>query len=198
MQNGFLPLPPGKLATLVTHLEMTVSPGEPGPAPAGADLVRLRGADEARYRALFRAVGEPWLWFSRLGMDTARLRSILEARETEAFALVLEGRDVGLLELSFEGAPDSGELAFLGLVPCATGAGLGAWLVRTGAARVFGAGIARFTVHTCQLDDPRALGFYRRMGFVPTRVEIEILDDPRLTGLHPKTAAPHIPLIEGR
>jgi len=197
LQNGFLPLPPGRLATLVTHLVMTASPGEPGPAPSGATLARLRGGDVERYRTLYRAVGEPWLWFSRLTMPVERLRAILDDEATEAFALAIDGRDVGLLELSFEGSPVSAELAFLGLVPEATAAGLGGWMVRTGAARVFGAGIPRFTVHTCQLDDPRAFGFYKRMGFVPERLEIEILDDPRLSGLYPRTAAPHIPLIEG-
>ncbi len=195
MQNGLHDLPAGKLATLVTHLVMTASPGEAGEPPAGTALERMTGRDAERYAAIFRAVGEPWLWFSRLLMPRPELVGILDAEETLAFAVTLQGRDVGLLELSFAEAPASAELAFLGLVPDCTGRGLGAWMVRTGAALVFDAGIQRFTVHTCQLDDPRALGFYRRMGFVPCKLSVEILDDPRLTGLYGADAAPHIPLL---
>ena len=50
-------------------------------------------------------------------------------------------------------------------------------------------------MHTCTLDDPRALGFYIAQGFAATGREIELLDDPRLTGLIPRDCAPHVPLI---
>jgi hypothetical protein len=45
------------------------------------------------------------------------------------------------------------------------------------------------------LDHPDALAFYIRSGFRPFRRQIEITDDPRLTGVLPETAAPHVPII---
>ena len=54
----------------------------------------------------------------------------------------------------------------------------------------------RVWVHTCTLDHPSALAFYRRSGFIAYRQEIEIAEDPRLTGLIPRTAAPHVPVFE--
>lgn len=193
--DGFHALPPGKLATLVTHLEMTASPGAPGPAPAGATLERIGAEETGRYRALFRKVGEPWLWTSRLLLSEAALSAVLASPSTAAHAVMLDGIEAGLLEVSFDDARRSAELAFLGLAPGFTGRSLGPWLVRTAAALAFGSGAARLTVHTCHLDDPRALGFYRRMGFRPVRLEVEVLDDPRATGLHPAEAAPHIPFV---
>ena len=53
----------------------------------------------------------------------------------------------------------------------------------------------RFWLHTCNLDSPQALPFYIRSGFRPYRYAVEIQEDPRLAGLLPRDAAPHIPLI---
>ena len=58
-----------------------------------------------------------------------------------------------------------------------------------------GSPIERFWVHTCTLDSPQALGFYIRSGFAPVERQIEVFDDPRLTGVLPETAAPHIPVL---
>ena len=56
--------------------------------------------------------------------------------------------------------------------------------------------IRRFWVHTCTLDSPGAIGFYQRSGFRPYAIEVEVADDPRLSGHLPRTAAPHVPIIE--
>jgi hypothetical protein len=50
-------------------------------------------------------------------------------------------------------------------------------------------------VHTCTLDHPAALGFYRRNGFTPFARAIESFADPRLLGVLPADCAPQIPLI---
>jgi hypothetical protein len=55
--------------------------------------------------------------------------------------------------------------------------------------------ITRFWVHTCTHDHPGALAFYVRSGFTPYQRMVEVHDDPRLQGLLPEAAAPHIPLI---
>jgi hypothetical protein len=52
------------------------------------------------------------------------------------------------------------------------------------------------TVHTCTLDHPNALGFYLRSGFTPYARSVEIADDPRLHGVLPRSAAPHVPVME--
>ena len=55
--------------------------------------------------------------------------------------------------------------------------------------------IDRFHVHTCSLDSPAALAFYIRSGFTPYARQVEVADDPRLTGALPRDAAPQVPIL---
>jgi len=194
--TGYLDLPPGRLATLVTYLEMR-EPPPARPVPERPDLaLRLweRPEPEA-YRALYRRVGEPWLWFSRLLLTDAALRAILHDPGLEVYLPLRDGEPIGLLELDFRTA-GACELAFFGLVPEAVGTGAGHWLMARALERAWRPGIGRVWVHTCHLDHPHALEFYIRSGFRPYKLAIEIFDDPRLSGVLPRTAAPRVPLIE--
>jgi hypothetical protein len=56
--------------------------------------------------------------------------------------------------------------------------------------------IERFWLHTCTLDHPGAIAFYRRSGFAPYKLGVEIADDPRLTGALPRDAFPDVPVRE--
>ena len=57
-------------------------------------------------------------------------------------------------------------------------------------------GVKRVFLSTTSFDHPAAIKFYRKHGFVPYKLAIEIKDDPRLLGVLPKTAAPHVVLLE--
>src|ERR671917_454798 len=92
--NGYTDLPAGTIAAVVTYLEMRERPAVPPPEPAGWSLAPLSD-DLDRYRALFGRVGESWLWFSRLVMSDAGLRSILGDPRVKAFALHEDGRALG-------------------------------------------------------------------------------------------------------
>lgn len=193
---GLTAVPPGQIATVVTSLEMLERP-RPRPLPA-ADFRLDRWRDPApdRYRALFARVGGPWLWFSRLVMADARLTAITHAPTTQVYAVTdRHGIELGMLELDFA-QPGTCELAYVGLVPELTGRGVGRWLMAQALALGWRAGITRLWVHTCTLDHPRALGFYRAAGFVPFATAVETFADPRLAGVLPRDAAPHIPLID--
>jgi GNAT superfamily N-acetyltransferase len=193
--NGYTDLPAGTIAAVVTYLEMREPPPVPPQEAAGWSLAPLSG-DLDRYRALFARVGESWLWFSRLVMSDAGLRSILGDPRVKAFALHEDGRDLGLLELDFR-QPGECELSFFGVVPEAIGRGFGRVLMAEALRRAWEAPIKRLWVHTCTLDHPRALGFYMRSGFKPYKRAVEIADDPRLKGYLPLTAAPHMPPLPG-
>lgn len=193
---GYFELPPGRLATLVTYLEMRAPPPA-RPVPERADLALCRwerpGLDA--YRALFRRIGEPWLWCSRLVLADSALAAILEDPRVEIFRLERAGEPAGILELDFRAVGEC-ELAFFGLVPEAVGTGAGRWLMARALERAWRPGIGRFWVHTCQFDHPGALAFYIRSGFRPYAFAVEVFADPRLSGVLPRTAAPHVPLIE--
>jgi GNAT superfamily N-acetyltransferase len=184
----------GDLAAVVTYLEMRAPPGDEVP-PSTLDLQRIPDPTPERYRQLFRLVGAPWLWFSRLTLDDDQLLAIIGDPLVELF-VVLDGngRDVGMLELDFR-EPGACELAFVGLIPDLSGLGHGRWLLAEAVSRAWREGIARVHVHTCSLDHPAALAAYRRAGFVPVKRAIERFPDPRLAGILPKDSAPQVPLL---
>ena len=102
LSNGYIDVPAGKIAAVVTHLKMTARP-EPRAAAASENL-RVRAVVEpsaAWYREQYRRVGENWLWFSRLNLDPSTLEKIIRDPKVEVYSLMCDGRDEGLLELDF-------------------------------------------------------------------------------------------------
>jgi len=191
---SYAPLPDAELAAVVTHLEMHQPPLSESP-PSPLSLHRIEQPSPDLYRSLFRLVGAPWLWFSRLIMDDAKLAAIIQHPDVALYSVVDEaGRDAGMLELDFrEGG--ACELAFIGLVPELAGQGHGRWLLAEAVRLAWREGVARVHVHTCSLDHPAALSAYRRAGFTPFKRAIERFPDPRLLGYLPRDCAPHIPLL---
>ncbi|MCF3640507.1 GNAT family N-acetyltransferase [Rhizobium sp. TRM95111] len=193
--NGYTDVPPGKLAAVVTSLEMRERPGKGrDPEQPGLTLRHVAAPATDWYRDLYRRIGTEWLWVSRLVMPAEELTSIIADPAVEVWAVLREGKAEGLLELDFREA-GSCELAFFGLTPAIIGQGAGRWLMNRAIERAWSRSIRRFWVHTCSIDHPSALGFYIRSGFVPYQRQIEVFDDPRLSGLLPRDAAPHVPLI---
>jgi len=182
------------LAAVVTFLEMHDKPAVVVPS-SPLTLRRIGKPDAAAYRELFRLVGAPWLWFSRLIMDDAALVSIIQDPGVELFAVEDEqGRVAGMLELDFR-EPNECELSFIGLVPDLAGKGRGRWLLAEAVRRAWRDDVKRVHVHTCSLDHPAALSAYRRAGFTAYRRAIERFPDPRLLGILPRDCAPQVPLL---
>ena len=188
------PLPDNELAAVVTYLEMR-SPPEHEIPDSPLSLKRIEVPQPEHYRELFRLVGAPWLWFSRLILDDAHLASIIQHPKVELYSVLDEnGREAGMVELDFREAGEC-ELAFVGLVPELSGKGHGRWLLAQAVSRAWREDVDRVHVHTCSLDHPAALAAYRRAGFTPYKRAIERFPDPRLLGVLPKSCAPQIPLL---
>ena len=195
LPDGYSDVPSGKIAAIVTHLEMTARP-TPRSDPAGAwTLRRVEMPPLDWFRDLYLRVGEEWLWFSRMRMPDADLAAIIQAPLVEVYALEHEGRDEGLLELDFRDAGQC-EIAFFGVSAKLIGSGAGRWLMNRTLELSWSRPIARVWVHTCTFAHPAALAFYRRSGFRPFRRQVEIADDPRLDGTAPRGAARHVPIID--
>jgi GNAT superfamily N-acetyltransferase len=198
LPDGYSDVAPGKVAAVVTCLEMRARPPPRAElAAAPWSLRREPRADAGWYRELFARVGTEWLWFSRLVMPVPELEAIIRHADVELYALEVDGRDEGLLELDFRD-PRQCELAFFGLGSALRGQGAGRWLMNRAIERAWARPIARFWVHTCTNDHPGALAFYLRSGFGAYARRVEVADDPRLSGLAPRSAAPHVPIIESR
>ena len=186
-------LPDGELAAVVTYLEMRAPPDRSVP-PSPLSLKRVEVPEPEHYRELFRRVGAPWLWFSRLTLDDAHLAEIIQHPKVELYSVLNDSNQVGMLELDFR-EPHECELSFIGLVPELAGQGHGRWLLAEALRLAWREGVDRVHVHTCSLDHPAALAAYRRAGFTPFKRTVERFRDPRLLGILPTTAAPQIPLL---
>lgn len=182
LADGLHDVPDDRIAAVVTSLEMRSRPA-PRPEPEGPwRLQRLPYPDLDAYRALYRKIGDEWLWFSRVMMSDGELAGIVHHPGVEVYGLEVSGALDGLLELDFRGDGEA-ELAFFGVVPSLIGGGAARWLMNRALEIAWKRPISRFWVHTCTLDHPNALAFYRRSGFVAFRRQIEIAADPRLQGV---------------
>ncbi len=195
LPDGYSDVPAGKIAAVVTHLEMTARPA-PRPDPAGEwSLRRVEVPDLDWFRDLYRRIGEQWLWFSRLRMPDAELAERLHSPSIEVYALADGEGDEGLLELDFR-QPGQCEIGMFGVTARLVGTGAGRWLMNRTLERAWSPTVRRVWLHTCSFDHPSALAFYQRSGFRPFRRQVEITDDPRLDGTAPREVARHVPVIE--
>jgi GNAT superfamily N-acetyltransferase len=191
---SYTPIPDGHLAAVVTYLEMLEPPARDPEARSSLQLTRVAKPTADQYRALFRKIGSPWLWFSRLVMDDAKLESIITDPAVELYEVAAVEAVVGMIELDFREG-DQCELAFVGLVPGLTGQGHGRWLLAEAVHRAWREGVCRVHVHTCTLDHPAALSAYERAGFKAYKRGVERFPDPRLAGILPLDSAPQVPVL---
>lgn len=191
---SYEPVPDGELAAVVTYLEMRQPPDHLNYS-SPLSLKQIDVPDPEHYRELFRLVGAPWLWFSRLIIDDAHLATMIQHPKVELFEVLDEGgREVGMIELDFRELHEC-ELSFIGLVPQYSGKGHGRWLLGQALRLAWREGVDRVHVHTCSLDHPAALPAYRRAGFIAYKRAVERFPDPRLLGVLPENCAPQIPLL---
>lgn len=195
--NGYTDVPAGKIAFVVTFLEMLQPPEKPlAPARDDLTLERWQQPDVDEYRALFREIGADWIWFGRLALAEETLEKMLAEPTRENFRAVRNGKSVGMLELDYAD-PAEPEVSYFGLTPEAIGGGVGRWLMAKAVAMAWGRpDTKRLWLHTCTGDSPQALVFYQSCGFRPYKRSVEIADDPRLSGIYPRDKAPHVPVIE--
>lgn len=189
------PVPNDQLATVVTSLEMRTRPKARPFPPSPLRLVPWVKPSPEAYRALFKRIGAPWLWFSRIAINNRQLIDNIHDDGISISAIAdRQGLEVGIVELDFRQSGEC-EIAFLGLIPELTGRGQGGWLMAQTLAMAWRHDVTRVWVHTCTLDHPSALSYYIKSGFTPFARAIETFPDPRIAGLLPTDAAPQIPLL---
>jgi GNAT superfamily N-acetyltransferase len=180
-----------EVAFRITYLEM---PNNPGLREHGMpDGIRLEHAVEPPvwfFLTMYDAVGRDYEWrdrFVQAEEDPAALAAFVSDPLVEMWVAYGRGWPQGFFMLDWreDGVCD---LAYFGLVPEAVGGGLGGRLLRAALAKGWAReGVRKMTVNTCTLDHPRALDFYKKMGFRPVDTEdrTRVLCRDRDTSRHP-------------
>lgn len=178
--------PPATLTTRVTYLEMRENPARQVSVPPlkGLKLRHFSRPSLQLYRRLYREVGEPWLWWERRAMSDEQLAQTIHDPRVEVHLLYHRERPIGYGELDCRQAGEV-ELVYLGLVVDYIGRGLGRWLLGEMLRHAWGRRPRprRVWLHTCDLDHPRALEFYRRAGFRVFKTEVEVVEDTGIVKL---------------
>jgi ribosomal protein S18 acetylase RimI-like enzyme len=135
------------------------------PAPPGFRVEPRR--DPRVNEDLYRRVGADFAWTDRLVWTPEQWAAW--AGRVETWVGVAGGAVVGFFEL--DPGPGEVEIAIFGLLPEATGRGLGGHLLAAALRRGF-ALAPRVWVHTCSLDGPHALANYRARGLQVVREDV--------------------------
>ncbi len=175
--------PTSRAVVTVTFLRMDQRPTDPPRRlPDGCSLVTLAACTVPFYRYLYGTVGGPYLWWLRRSLSDAVLEGLLRNPAVSVTVLYRGGEPAGFFELDRRQHP-AVNLSYFGLMPWATGLGLGTAFLRAAVDAAFAEGARAVTVNTCTADHPRALPGYLRAGFRPLRSVREVWDVPNQLGL---------------
>lgn len=175
--------PTSRVAVTVTFLRMDQRPTDPPRLlPATTQLVTPAACTVPFYRHLYDTVGGPHLWWLRRSLSDAAIDAILRDPAVTITVLYRGGEPAGFFELDRRQGMVV-NISYFGLMPSATGVGLGTAFLRTAIDAAFSGNARAVTVNTCTADHPRALPGYIRAGFRPLRTVREIWDVPTRLGL---------------
>jgi GNAT superfamily N-acetyltransferase len=148
----------------VSYLELVTEPPPPAER-AGSERIAVETPDADAYLALYRRVGGPLRWDTRLLMPRAELEALLSSGRSRIHVVRdAASEPIGFCELDLREFPNL-ELEHFGLVPEAQGRGIGAWLLSTAVRAEWCAGARRIWLHTDTWDHPAAIPVYERAGF---------------------------------
>lgn len=134
------------------------------------ELTRIEPPLPELNRFFYTEVGRDWRWTDRLPWSLRDWLDYLRQPGIETWVLYVAGSPAGYFELDARAGGDV-EIVYFGLLKPYTGGGLGAHLLTCAVERAWDLGARRVWLHTCSLDDPRALPHYLSRGFVLVREE---------------------------
>ena len=155
------------LTTKVTSLELREPPDGPIAEPDIDDPLQLSEIFDiplADYRALYRAVGDPHHWTSRILPDDLLARELYNG-STRIFLLSRGNQAAGWFEIEMRRTIKEARIVHLAVLASFRGKHLAGYLLDHAIRAAFESGIQRLTIETNTLDHPAALPLYQRRGF---------------------------------
>ncbi len=155
------------LTTKVTSLELREPPHGSIAKPDTDDPLQLSEVFDIPlddYRALYRSVGDPHHWTSRIIPDDLLARELYNGA-TRIFLLTRGNQAAGWFELEMRRAIKEARIVHLAVLESFRGKHLAGYLLDHAIIAAFQSGIHRLTIETNTLDHPAALPLYLRHGF---------------------------------
>lgn len=147
--------------------------------PEAVQLTEAEIASPELSQFMFRTVGGPWRWFSRLSWSYQQWLSYLTEQQVRTWLLTVKGTPAGYIEL-LKHPDDSVEIKFFGLLPQFIGQGLGGLLAKAAVLAASSWSTGKIWLHTCSADHPSALKNYQNAGFRITHCETSVEALPEL------------------
>lgn len=160
-----------------TYLELT-SPDQLKPFRLDDPLLRFARVPVPSVplvQRLYKEVGEPYHWVDRWRWSTEEWQRFVGEFGYGIWILTHDGELAGFVEMKNE-EDGSVEISLFGLVAKYQGRGFGKHLLTQAVEIAWGIGANRVWLHTCTLDDPRALPNYLARGFKAYKTESHSVD----------------------
>lgn len=132
--------------------------------PENMEVQKFSGTIQ-EYRNINKSVGEMYGWVDRQIMDEAELSKIIYSPETDIYLLCQNHEILGFAELDLS-HPKEISLIYFGLIPEATGKGLGKLFLKYIIDKAWSFHPEKFKLNTSALDHPAALKNYLKAGFI--------------------------------
>lgn len=130
----------------------------------GLDLARVDPPEPELNRCFYTGIGADWHWTDRLSWTRGDWLDYLMRPGIETWVLRVGDSPAGYFELDARSGREV-QIVYFGLLKQYTGGGFGAHLLTAAVERAWELGACRVWLHTCSLDDPRALPHYLARGF---------------------------------
>lgn len=156
-----------------TYLELT-DPAQLVPFRLEDPLLRLARVPVPSVplvQRLYKEVGERYHWVDRWRWPAAEWHAWVSRIGYGVWILSYDGELAGFFELKSD-EEGSAEIELFGLVEKFHGRGFGKHLLTAAVEIAFAVGNRRVWLHTCTLDDPKALPNYLKRGFREFRKEV--------------------------
>lgn len=161
------------------RLEMTAAPPTPRELPSDLELVDF--GVERGFDALWSVLEPAFDYVERDAGSYEQEKALFESMRSAYIPICLEaasGKPVGTIALVPHG--DRGIIATFGVIPSFQGRGIGSQLMARAIDHAWRSGIRTIDL-SVRIENPRAIGVYRRFGFqsVPERTTIVLLREDR-------------------
>lgn len=128
------------------------------------NIIRTQDISVNFYKFLYKEIGEQYGWASRLVISNEELFNIINSENVFIYVLYAKGVPVGFAELN-KTAEEGIELKYFGIVQAAEGKGISNYFLQSVIEIVWSMNINRIHLQTCELDSPKAMPFYSKIGF---------------------------------